>query len=455
MENKTSFWTLHAKKLRYSIYASAFIIRLLLAIFFQDGVVFFDTGLDIFINHTTLYANTTLQSTFNYFPFAYLVSLPQIWLYYQQPFRNDVLLRLFFKVPKIVADLVLAWLVSDKVLSRFAKKDFILKDNSSVKNRPVNNFELFILFNPIIIYISAMTNQIDIFPAILLVLCWYAYKNEYYFLSGMLVMSAFLIKEYAFFLAVLIFLALVMKSVKAALSFAIGNILVFVPTIVIIALINFQGFLDHAIIYQLSRQPIGSSLSAFVYEIGTAILPKSIHPLYQSAISIAGFALIASVLLFGSFKVVQIPSDKNVIFYSVLSFFAFCIFNKVFWPQYLVPLLALWVLYRIESKHELSNEFIYWTILVLPLFLLYRAGEFATPVLVAVFSNNFFLYFLLLAIVLHIILLVVFFKYNKISFRHKQFIIGYFIFIIFIISQISFQWYFIHLSTYTLQSMPK
>ena len=114
-----SFTNSYYKELRFLSFFIAFLIRFILAIFFQDGVVFFDTGLDIFVNHSILYANTTLQSTFNYFPLAYLVTLPQIWLYYQQSFRNNILLRLMFKLPKIFADLVLAYLFNDHFLQRY------------------------------------------------------------------------------------------------------------------------------------------------------------------------------------------------------------------------------------------------------------------------------------------------------------------------------------------------
>ncbi len=430
-------------------------IRFILAIFFQDGVVFFDTGLDIFVNHSILYANTTLQSTFNYFPLAYLVTLPQIWLYYQLPFRNDVLLRLMFKFPKILADLFLAYLVSDKILTRFLHYNIISKDQNVSTTRFVNSFELFILFNPLNIYISAMTSQIDMFPAILLILCWYAYKNDKYLLSGIFVMSALLIKEYAIFVVIFMFFALIKNSYKDSMKFIGGNLLVLVPTIGIISIINFKGFLDHAILYQLFRQPIGSSLSAFIYELGMYILPKSFLPVFQSLISIMGFSIIAIVTLVGVVKVFNSPNDKNVILYAVLAFLTFCLFNKVFWPQYLVPLLALWILYRVEVSKEFSQEFINWTLIMTPVFLLYRSGEFATKTLVFLLGLDFFTDILITAVILHVLLLLLLYRYKKITLKNKKVILTYFVVILFIISQIYFQWYFIHLPSYTLQKMPK
>ena len=451
----SSFTNSYNKELRFLTFFIAFLIRFILAIFFQDGVVFFDTGLDIFVNHSILYANTTLQSTFNYFPLAYLVTLPQIWLYYQQSFRNNILLRLMFKLPKIFADLVLAYLFNDHFLQRYYSTTIhTAKTSISVSKRFINNYELFILFNPINIYTSAMSNQIDMFPAILLVICWLAYKNEKYFLAGVSGMTACLIKYFLIFLLILIFISLLKKPLKTIQPYIIDNLIVLIPTIVIISIINFQGFLDHAILYQLFRAPIGSSISALAYGIGVIILPSSLIYPFQSIISISGFGIISIVVLFSSINVYKNPTDKNVIFYSFLSFLMFCTFNKVFWPQYLVPLLALWLLYRIENTNHLSNEITYWTISIMPIGLLYRSGDFATHTLVNLLGPNFFIYLLLIGIGLHIFLLLTLLKTQKINFRNRNIMISYFVILIFLISQICVQWYVIHLPGYTLQTMP-
>ncbi len=445
----------HSFVLRLVVYFIAFDIRFILAIFFQDGSVFYDTGLDIFVNHSILYANTILQSTFNYFPFAYLVTLPQIWLYYQLPIRSNVLLRIMFKLPIITADLVLASLFSDKVLQKVNSGNLPFLNNSDQSlGRFINNFELFILFNPLNIYISGMTNQIDMFPAILLVLSWYAYKNNHYFFSGMAVMTAFLIKEYAIFLMIFLFIAIYRKSFHLSIKYILGNLIIAIPTILVVSLINFQGFIQHAIIYQLFRQPIGSSLSAFVFEIGKAVLPSSLDSFYQSLISFISFGIIFIFILVGSISIFKDPTDKKIIFFSVLSFLTFCLFNKVFWPQYLVSLFALWILYRIEYQKTLSNEFISWTVAILPIFLLLRSGEFATQSLVYILGLDFFTNLLLITFALHFILLISLWKMNKINIRHRKFVIAYCIIFTFIISQIFFQWYLIHLPSYTLQKMP-
>ena len=455
LENIYSFISSHSKGLRLSVYLIAFIIRFVLAIFFQDSIVFFDTGLDIFVNHSNLYANTTLQSTFNYFPLAYLVTLPQIWLYYLLPFRSSVLLRVMFKLPKISADLVLAWLFSDKFLYNLYQKDITnFKVVNQLSTKFINNYELFILFNPLNIYISAMTNQIDMFPAIFLVLSWYAYKKDKYLFSGMSVMIAFLIKEYAVFLMIILFFATLKRSFKFLKRFIIGNLIVFIPTVGIVSIINFRGFIDHAILYQLFRKPIGSSISAFVYEIGTYILPSTMDRIFQTLVSLSSFSIILLVFLFGCYKVYMAPTEKNIILYSTLSFLAFCIFNKVFWPQYLVSLFALWLLYRIENQKPFNNEFIYWVISITPIFLLYRSGELATQALVYILGLDFYIDLIIMFFALHIIIILFLVKMKQINIKNNRFIIGYFIIMIFIISQIYFQLYLIHLPTYTLQKMP-
>ena len=409
-----------SRKFRVLVYFLSFIIQVILVIFFQDGTVFYDTALDIFINHSVLYANTTLQSTFNYFPLVYLVTLPQICLYYQLPFRNDILLRLFFRLPIILADLLLASLFSDKIQQKFNLTNLSnLELLSTSSKRSINNFELFILFNPINIYIVGMTNQIDVFPAIFLVISWIAFKNKKFYASGIFVMTAFLIKEYAIFLMIFLMITYLKTSFNALRKFLIGNLIIFIPTIGIISAINFNGFMDHAIIYQLFRQPIGSSLSAFVYELGLIIVPTSFKTDLEIIISICAFGIIFLVMMVSGIVIYKNPSDKNIIWYTVLSFLVFCIFNKVFWPQYLVPLLALLLLYRIESAKNLSNEIIYWTISILPIFLLYRSGELATHTLVFLLGLDFFTDLLIIGILLHLILFLSLFKFKKITFRNK------------------------------------
>ena len=430
-------------------------IQFTLVIFFQDGTVFYDTGLDIFINHSVLYADTTLQSTFNYFPLAYLVTLPQIWLYFQIPFRNNILFRLFFKLPIIFTNLLLAWLFSNKVqqkcnLTKFPKLN--LTPNEPEKS--FNNFELFMLFNPINIYIVGMTNQIDVFPAIFLVLTWMCFKNEKFLVSGIFVMIAFLIKEYAIFLMILLAIAYFKKSLNALIKYLIGNLIVFIPTIGIISIINFKGFLDHAILYQLYRQPIGSSLSSFVYQLCLPFVPSSFKTNFEILINILSFGIIFLMIIVCCGIIYSNPSYKNVILFSLLSFLIFCVFNKVFWHQYLVTLLVLWTLYRIEIKKPFSNEFISWVMIILPLFLLFRCGEFATPVLVNLLGKNFFILLIFLAFCTHIILLFYFSKTQRIDLSNKKFISSYCIILLFIISQILFQWYLINTPTFTLQTMP-
>ena len=427
----------------------------MLAMLFQDGTVFYDTALDIFINHSILYANTTLQSTFNYFPMAYFVTLPQIWFYYQLHINSETLLRLVFKLPIIVADLLLASFFSDKALNKFLPDVFLkMKDKINPSNRSFNNFELFILFNPVIIYIVGMTNQIDVFPALLLVITWFAFKNEKYHLSGITVMMAFLIKEYAIFLLLALFFAYLKTSFIACKKFIVGNLLVVIPLVGIASYINFTGFINHAILYQLFRQPAGPSIFSFTYELGLGILPSSYVPVFTILINIFSFGIIFLTIVYSCFKIFKNPTDKNIISFTVFSFLIFCIFNKVFWPQYLVSLLSLWLLYRIEIGRPLTDDLIYWIIIVTPIFLLYRSGDFATQALVFLLGIDFFTDLILIAFSIHFILLFLLLITKRVNLKYPKPIIVYVLTLAFITSQIYFQWYIINLPNYALQSMP-
>ena len=145
------------KSKRGQIYLLAFFIRIAISIVFgaDDMPVFLETGREILVDKTAIYAPLTVDSLhdkFNYPPLAYLAILPGQFIYYLLPFRNSVLLRVLYKLPMIIADLWVAYLLRDKLPSAL--------QSSAAKSQPVKEFisrpELFILFNPIMIYISSI-----------------------------------------------------------------------------------------------------------------------------------------------------------------------------------------------------------------------------------------------------------------------------------------------------------
>ncbi|MHA2276525.1 MAG: hypothetical protein ACXAC2_12190 [Candidatus Kariarchaeaceae archaeon] len=166
-------------------YLVGLLVRIIFAGIFndrRDGAVFFETGEDIILHHTNIYNETSAHVRFNYFPLAYLAILPGLVLYFALPFRNDILQRILQKLPLILLDLFVAYYMREKT-------DIIDK---------ISSYELFILFNPIVIFASSVKGQFDIIPAFLLLLAWNSYKKGQNVRSGVFSAASVLVKQYGF-----------------------------------------------------------------------------------------------------------------------------------------------------------------------------------------------------------------------------------------------------------------
>jgi len=362
---------------RVLIYAFAFFIRVLFASFFIDkfdGAVFIDTGNDILLKNTGIYSEGSLQSKFNYFPLAYLAILPGQALYNLLGFNNLIVQRIFLKLPLIFADLALAHIAVSK-LEHEGK--FENKYKEQIASQGITKAELFILFNPVLIFTASIKGQFDIYPTIFILLGWRKFKDKSYVKAGFLLGISILFKQYAILVIFFFGLSLLKRNFRKLPKFVFGQLLAVVPILTIAAIINFEGLLDHAIKFHLERPPTGLSLTSIVYNPLTSALElsySSILSIFVGNIIILVFkmALIVSLLYLGYNLLLSDNEDKDILRTLIYAFVLFFLLNNVFWTQYFIVMIVLLFEYKREIGEDISDTMISWNYALVPVAIIFR-----------------------------------------------------------------------------------
>jgi len=411
---------------RFLIYYVAFIIRAVTAVLFIDridGSVFIQTTKDILLYKTELYFDSTLQYKFNYFPLVYLIYLPSMAFYYFIfPIKSPAFERLFLKLPLILGELFAAYLF-----------------RPINKKTMVSTLELFILFNPFILYAGSYKSQFDIFPGIFMLLAWRKKIEERPYASGIFSGIAMMMKQYSLLFSFFIWLHYVRHDKKKAYYHSLGIITVFIPVLGIGALLNPHGMIYHAILFHLGRNPNGYSLTVIIYYATLAILSflgsfQIITTLIAQGILLVANFLLLYLLVKISIRVWNTPkNDYAGLLYNVLlGFGIFYFLNKGFLFHYLAAFFVLLTEYWRITRRKPSLRLLAWEIAFIPIIYALRIILMVPIDIKVLIGPNWFLILWIILILIHmlIIILITIIKGKNYLFYNKKVKIGYVIFLI-------------------------
>jgi Gpi18-like mannosyltransferase len=387
---------------RLIYYIIAFLIRVLISSIFidqNDGPVFLQTAEDILQNGTSIYFEGSMQNRFNYFPMAYLYILPGMGLYYLFNFDNLVLARVFLRMPINVADLLLAYFLR-YYLRNVAQREF--------SDSQIRNYELLVLFSPVLIYSGAYKGQFDIFVALLLLGSWIFLKQNRVVLSGILSALSILSKPYAIIVSFYVFVYLVKQDKKFSLVYVAGNILGAIPVLGLGAILNLDGMINHAILFHLHRPPDGFSIIGLILDIVTYIPYFSgVNSVALSRpLSIISTAVLVLLLILTSFLLLRSESTSDNLLKAInAGLLFFFLFNKVFWLQYVCLLFVFIMLYLIEQDKNIPITWIDWSLNTIPLVLILRCAFFVPEDIQQFLGENWYNIIWVLGSSLHLFVL--------------------------------------------------
>ncbi len=359
---------------RWHYYFLALIIKIIVAAFFidrLDGQVFTATAYDLLVDHRPIYYDGSAQARFNYFPLAFLTILPGMAIYYFLiPFSSPILERIFLKLPVILAELWLAYLFKNDSISP-------RKHYSSDSPFAITYTELFLLFNPIILYAGSYKGQFDVFPAIALVYAWRLFEREQDFKAGIATSVAVLIKQHGAIFIFLVFVALIGKSKKRSIKFFLGNVVVTLPVLAVGAWINLQGMIDHAILFHLGRLPNGYSISSVLFYLfligGKAIgFEQAGEFIAYGLLDVFSLVLISSELFLGYLLVKKPRNDVEIMRHILYGYGIFFLLNKGFLIHYITVFLVLWVEYKRIQEDPITSYHVGWAIVTIPLLFVFK-----------------------------------------------------------------------------------
>lgn len=380
------------------IYLLALVIRLVLAGLFidqDDAPVFFETANDIINEGTSIYYEGSLQNKFNYFPLAYLAILPGLYVYYLLGLDNLILQRIFLKLPLIFAELLLAWLLARRSPEK-ARIEDRLKIHDQWFFTRVTRVELFILFNPLFLYSTSVKGQFDVIPTLFLLLAWRYFLEKRLILSGFLAATSILFKQYGVIVSFYLGINILKKDYRKFPRFVFGHLLISVPVLGIAAYLNYDGLIDHALLYHLNRLPSGISLTSLVYwpvkgtvefvtnQSWTGILVGNV------ILVIFKMLLIYVMLYLGNMLWQTENASEDVMRIIIYAFLAFFILNNVLWEQYFIALFVLWAEFKNEKKQIIHEQALYWIFATVPLVIPYRLSHSTPPDVQILFGENWF-----------------------------------------------------------------
>ncbi|MHA2098279.1 MAG: hypothetical protein ACW99A_06305 [Candidatus Kariarchaeaceae archaeon] len=421
-------WFEWIKTQRFFVYALAFILRAILSMFFidkNDGPVFEDTTYDILIRNTNIYNEDSLHNLFNYFPLAYLAILPGVAIYYLFDFDNKFLFRLFLKLPLLVTDIMLAFVLNrhmafhkyseekisnNKDIQSLKPNDHEQNSKHEISKKNISQVELFILFNPFIIYTSSIKGQFDVIPVFFLLLGWREFEKEKFVKSGFYIAISILFKQYGVLFSYILGLTLLRTKYNKVYRFILGHLLIAIPVIGIAVLWNSEGLLYHAVEYHLERPYAGFSFAA--------ILNFFVQYVIINLINILFLTLLIYVLIYRGYILWNSDnSPSDIIRALIYSYIAFFLLNTVLFEQYSIIFMVLWVEQKFINHGKILDTSLYWNYAVIPLSLIFRVFFMTPPDVQEIFGPYWIQIIWFSGIFIHFILMYIFTKREKQLFR--------------------------------------
>ncbi len=406
---------------RNVVYISAILLRIILGALFvdrNDFATFTETGNDILNLGTSIYASASLHRKFRYFPLAYLAVLPGQALYYLQPIRDIRLQRVFLKLPLILADIWLACMFRNSKFNQNDHDKLSLEEN----DQRMSFSELFILFNPILIYAGSIKGQFDVIPGILLLYSWRFHNEGSYTISGLCSGAAILFKQYCAMFSLLLVIALLRNDKRNLGRHILGVLTIFIPTLILGAVINLDAMIERAILYHVRRRPGGYSLfwltsivlEAIGYDRDSSILPRTV-----------GMGTVATVLivLFLSFWLLKSPETQQKVLQTFFLSFAALLILKVFHIHYLAAIIPLWTQYRRETRGRLTMTELAWAISLIPLTVSIRVNQMTPPDTRLLFGEDWLLLIWIIGVLSHVALVLIFRLKNTPLYQNKWIIV--------------------------------
>lgn len=410
---------------KLTLYSIAFAIRLLLAPFFVDKLdsfVFLEVARDVVLYDRGIYFEGVLHSKFNYFPLAYLAVLPGLFLYYSYLPPNLYLERILLKLPFMLGDLYLAHQVS--------KMDFNLEGDDipgkiATGITGLKNYELFILFNPFLIFISSIKGQFDIIPAIFIFFSFRSFRNSEYLKSGFFIGISILFKQYGLIINAFLGLYVLFQGKRETFNYIVGFFLSVFPVILFGALMNLNGMIQHALLFHINRIPSGLSVTALLYYV--TYFGFRYMDLPTVADSFSSFILSTSVIILLSSLLVLAAkfyySDRSYGILTKYMFYGFVfsiLLNKVFYFQYLVPFFVIAIEYMYTQKKLFSDTQFAWEFSIIPFAVMYRVID-QTPGDTRALFGEYWLYVLwAIILVIHLIIMITSIKLGMKPLRNKK-----------------------------------
>jgi dolichol-phosphate mannosyltransferase len=248
------------------------------------------------------------------------------------PFASPAFLRLCLKLPFIFGNLLLA-----RVGARFVGND-----------GAIGRTELFLLFNPFLIFIGAVWGMFDSLMVLFMVasLLWLRQKKPAF--AGAAFGAAALLKLFpVFFLPAVLFWAYRRCGSRGA-----GRFLVAAAVVVGVICLPFfiqspDGFLRQVLWVHLQRPPQGISLVGLPYYMGylNDLLGLSLPVMGLREVSLLSIAFLVPSLVLAYLVAYRARKESDILFAFAGIAFALMLFNKVVNEQYLVLPLVLAFLY--------------------------------------------------------------------------------------------------------------
>ncbi len=345
-ESAMSSWV-PRRKTWVLIFAAAFLVRIILAPFLMhdwDGFVFTESAKNMLQGITpyqTVESNDPMmypdsdrpmtQQWYGYPPVplimftipyalaAFLTVQTGLW---------SILGNVAIKLPFILGDLLCAYLMM-AVLWKYDK-------------RWATRAGLLILFNPLLIWISAAWGMFDIWIVNFLLLFLLSVRSKNAVLAGMFLFLAPQVKLFpVFFLpALILFFFQKISDTHRRIQFAVAGIVTTLLIDVPFFLSSPQGFLNQNLVMHLSRPPQGIGpvgiLDYFFYIYDVNIAP---------IVTMGALCMLAGIVLFNLFSLAYVQGrESRLVVVMLLIYTSTLLFNKVVNEQYYVVLVSLLIL---------------------------------------------------------------------------------------------------------------
>ncbi len=213
-------------------------------------------------------------------------------------------------------------------------------------------------------------------------------------------------------------LNLLKRKYKKFPKFFVGHLLVMIPVLTIAAILNFEGLKYHAITYHLERPPSGFSITSIFFYTITIVSRESYSSLFSVAIGhliqVAFFTTLVLILLYFGHWLWTSENELIDVLNSLLFALAgFFLFNNVFWEQYFVIFMILWIEKKKLLQTPISDTSIFWNYVTLPFVIVFRVS-FMVPEDVENLLGSFWMEIIWFSgVILHFVLMYIFRKQGR------------------------------------------